>query len=507
MTRLPDELARLPARDLPPAQFAVLELLLSGALAPVRGYMTRREIAHVSATGRLPDGTPWLLPLTLGVPPAVGAGLREGDRLVLRDFEGVPRALVTVRDIWSDPGDGDDRLGGEVEPLGVPSHAEFAAWRRTPSEIAEAIAQEGWQQAVAVMVPAAMPVALLERAREAAGPDGGVLLLGVTPSASLDDRRRFAIMRGFDVVRRTLPRARLVLLPSLPEATGAARLLLLATIARQYGATHLLVDPREAVATQQALPDGTIIEAALEEHGPALVTIDGARGLPAAVEPVSGWLGDTVVLHRIEAGLPLPPGFVVPGVEAMLRAAVPPPDQRGVTVFFTGLSGSGKSTIANRLRSWLLEHTSRTVTLLDGDLVRRHLSSELGFSREHRTLNIERIAFVAAEIARHGGLAICAPIAPYAETRRTARRMIEAAGGFVLVYVDTPLEVCEARDRKGLYARARAGLIQEFTGISDPYEPPDDADLVIRTESCTPDEAVRQVVELLKARGYLKSEV
>ena len=174
-----------------------------------------------------------------------------------------------------------------------------------------------------------------------------------------------------------------------------------------------------------------------------------------------------------------------------------------MTVFFTGLSGSGKSTIANALRVRLLEDGRRTVTLLDGDLVRTHLSSELGFSREHRALNVRRIAFVAAEITRHGGVAICAPIAPYADLRREARALVEAAGLFLLVYVATPIDVCEARDPKGLYQRARAGTLPEFTGISDPYDVPDDADVTIDTSHVTVAQAVDRLMDALDARGLL----
>jgi sulfate adenylyltransferase len=172
-------------------------------------------------------------------------------------------------------------------------------------------------------------------------------------------------------------------------------------------------------------------------------------------------------------------------------------------VLFTGLSGSGKSTIANALMSKFLEMGGRPVTLLDGDLVRKHLSSELGFSKEHRDINIRRIGYVASEITKNGGIAICAPIAPYDGVRKEVRAMIEPAGGFVLVHVATPVEVCEQRDRKGLYAKARAGIIPEFTGVSDPYETPTDADVTIDTESTSPDEAAQQVLLHLEHEGYI----
>jgi sulfate adenylyltransferase len=207
--------------------------------------------------------------------------------------------------------------------------------------------------------------------------------------------------------------------------------------------------------------------------------------------------------HRLQEGREIPEWFTFPEVAEELRRRYPPRHRQGFTVFFSGLSGSGKSTVANVLLVKFLEIGGRPVTLLDGDVVRKHLSSELGFSKEHRDLNIRRIGFVAAEITKNGGIAICAPIAPYDAVRKEVRRMIEPHGGFVLVHVATPLEVCEARDRKGLYAKARAGLVPEFTGISDPYEPPDDADVVLDTTDCTPEEAAQQVLLHLERERYV----
>ena len=176
-------------------------------------------------------------------------------------------------------------------------------------------------------------------------------------------------------------------------------------------------------------------------------------------------------------------------------------------MFFTGLSGSGKSTIANVLLVKFLEMGGRPVTLLDGDLVRKHLSSELGFSKEHRDINIKRIGYVASEVTKNGGVAICAPIAPYDSVRKDVRSMIQPAGGFLLVHVATPIDVCEQRDRKGLYAKARAGIIKEFTGISDPYEEPVDADIVIDTTKLTAEEAAQQILLHCEKEGYVAGDV
>jgi sulfate adenylyltransferase len=217
-------------------------------------------------------------------------------------------------------------------------------------------------------------------------------------------------------------------------------------------------------------------------------------------------LSGTQLRTRLAKGDGIPEWFTFPEVARELEDRHPPRRYQGFTVFFTGLSGSGKSTIANALMVKFLEMGTRPVTLLDGDLVRKHLSSELGFSREHRDINIRRIGFVASEITKNGGIAICAPIAPYDSVRKEVRSMIESAGGFALVYLATSLEICESRDRKGLYAKARAGLLNEFTGISDPYEVPQDADIMIDTERITPEQAAQQIILHLQKEGYVNSK-
>jgi sulfate adenylyltransferase len=215
-------------------------------------------------------------------------------------------------------------------------------------------------------------------------------------------------------------------------------------------------------------------------------------------------ISGTEFRRRLREGLEIPAWFSYPEVVAELRKAYPPRHQQGFVIFFTGLSGAGKSTIANALMAKLMEMGDRSVTLLDGDQVRKHLSSELGFSKEHRDLNILRIGYVASEIAKHGGVALCAPIAPYAATRRKVRDLLVEGAGFVEVYVSTPLDVCETRDRKGLYAKARAGMIPQFTGISDPYEVPEQPEIVIDSQECTPDEAAQRILLKLESLGYIR---
>jgi len=214
-------------------------------------------------------------------------------------------------------------------------------------------------------------------------------------------------------------------------------------------------------------------------------------------------LSGTELRQRLNEGRLIPDWFTYSEVIQELRRSFPPRHQQGFTVFFTGLSSAGKSTVANVLLIKLNEIGGRPVTLFDGDLVRKHLSSELGFSREHRDLNIRRIGYVASEITKNRGIAICAPIAPYDSTRKEVRAMIAPLGGFIMVHLSTPVEVCEERDRKGLYAKARAGIIKEFTGISDPYEEPTDADIIINTAERSPDEAAQEIILHLESEGFV----
>jgi sulfate adenylyltransferase len=214
-------------------------------------------------------------------------------------------------------------------------------------------------------------------------------------------------------------------------------------------------------------------------------------------------ISGTELRRRLNEGGEIPSWFTYPEVVQELRGSYPPRHKQGVTIFFTGLSGSGKSTIANVLMTKFLEMGGRPVTLLDGDLVRKNLSSELGFSKEHRDINIRRIGYVASEITKNGGIAICAPIAPYDATRKHVREMIEPHGGFILVHIATPVETCEQRDRKGLYAKARAGILKEFTGISDPYEEPKKAEVVINTADLSPEEAAQEIILHLEREGFI----
>jgi sulfate adenylyltransferase len=507
------------------AELADLELLLSGAYTPLTGFLGSIDTAAVIAGGRLADGTPWPVAVVLTVPEE----LTKEERLVLQDPEGLPLAVLQVTEAWRDPASGTHRLAGPVEPLRAPAHGPFRGLRRRPSELTfgddpapPADGTPAPRPAAVLAVTAREPLhrrqlgqlkQTTEKLAAGLGARSGtgreevrVLIL-----ALLSDEHDDALVRALLAVRRELPEGTQIVPVPLPRRTDPIRdLRLRSHVARAYGATHLMAEPPEGLEPRPTGgpamdADGVAIPLLVPEPWAYDADLEVWRPL-AKIEPDHARLEFTArdMETMLDRGEPIPEWFTPPAVAAELAAARPPRHRRGVTVFFTGLSGSGKSTVARGLADALAEHTNRTVSLLDGDVVRRLLSAGLTFSRMDRDLNIRRIGYVAAEITRHGGVAICAPIAPYAVTRAEVRRMVSATGDFLLVHVATPLEECERRDRKGLYAKARAGLIPEFTGISDPYEEPDDADLVLDTSRMSPQEAVTAVLDLLEAGGWVR---
>ncbi len=501
------------------AQLGDLELITSGAFAPLAGYLTAADVAAVAERGMLADGTAWPIPVTLDVPEAVIPA--DADHLVLQDQEGSPLAVlsITERRILYEhgvPGDPADpllmRLAGPVTPLREPEHGPFRQLRRRPEDV-RAELSGGNVLAYATRRP--LNKRHIGQLRHYAGQlNARLLLLPLVAGAADVVTRPEALVRAVLAARQHCPPGTLVVPVPLARrnAGSAADLRADAVVAAAYGATHLLADA--PVVTEPGSPGG-------QKNGTVALP-----GVPIPVISAGEWaydprsevwrplaliepgaerdeLTDSELGALLDSGAEIPSWFTPPSVARELRRARPPRAERGLVVFFTGLSGSGKSTIARGLAEALTERGDRTVSLLDGDHVRQLLSAGLTFSRADRDLNIARIGYVAAEVARHGGIAICAPIAPYAAARAAARKMVTEVGDFLLVYVSTPIEVCAARDRKGLYAKARAGLIKEFTGVSDPYEEPRDADLVLDTSAMTRDQAVSAVLRLLITGGWL----
>ncbi len=490
---LPDELATWPAWTPGEAQLAELELLTSGAYAPLSGYLGSADLASVTARGELADGTPWLVPLTLEVPANVVKP--DADHLVLTDLEGSPLAVVEITERV--PTGEKIRLAGPVQALRAPEHGPFRRIRRRPDE-ARAALGDGPVLAVATRGPlTARHIGQLRhyadqlRAR--------ILLLPLMGDGAEVIARPEALVRSVAAATNHLPPNTIVVpVPLARRQDLASELQARAVVAAAYGATDLLsdlpADSGDTLPLRVIAPPEWAYNPVNEVWRPLSLISSGTEREELSPDELNALL---------DAGQQLPDWYMPPAVAAEVRKARPPRRERGIVVFFTGLSGSGKSTVARDLRDALAEGGDRTVSLLDGDLVRRLLSAGLTFSRTDRDLNIARIGYVAAEIARHGGVAICAPIAPYAAARARVREIVGEVGDFLLIHVATPLAECEARDRKGLYAKARAGLIDSFTGISDPYEEPDDADLVLDTSKLSRTEAVDAVLSLLSRGGWI----
>ena len=536
-----------PSWDLTPRQLCDLELLLNGAFSPLRGFMCRSDYESVCTSMRLANGLLWPMPITLDVPEELARKLKEGDSLALRDPEGIMLAALNVEEVWKPdreaeaeavfgtaskehPGvahllDGTNPwyVGGRVEGIQLPVHYDFDSLRLTPAQLRSRFSRLGWKRVVAFQTRNPMHRAHLELTLRAAREVGANLLIhpsvGMTKPGDVDHYTRVRCYQAL------LPyygegAAQLALLPLAMRMGGPREAVWHAIIRKNYGCTHFIVGrdhagPGEGASGKpfygpyeaqellrkhqdelgvQMLPFKMMVY--VEDRGeymPEDKVLPGAK-----VANISG----TALRRRLAQGQEIPDWFTFPAVAKELQRTYVQRQAQGFTIFFTGLSGAGKSTIANVLLVKFLERGGRPVTLLDGDLVRKHLSSELGFSKEHRDINIRRIGFVASEITKNGGICICAPIAPYDNVRKELRAMIDPLGGFVLVHLATPLEVCEQRDRKGLYAKARAGIVPHFTGISDPYEVPSDAEVVIDTTQTTPAESAQHIWLYLEQEGY-----
>jgi sulfate adenylyltransferase len=508
--QLPADLAAWPAWTPSDEQLGELELLLSGAYAPLTGYLTAENLAAVGARRELADGTPWPIPVTLTVPAAVVP--EDAVRLVLQDPEGSPLAVLDIAErSLADAASSTVRLAGPVTALRVPEHGPFRALRRIPSDVRDALGENGPVLALATRRPLTQRHIgqlkhVASQLRSASGGTPRILLLPLVAGPAAVVVRPEALVRSVLAAARQLPEGTVVVpVPLPPKASPEEELAAQAVVAGVYGATHLLAATGATVRSGEYKAFGIEVITQPEwAYDPRSEVWRPLSLIEAGLE--RGELSDGELGALLDSGEPVPSWLAPADVAAELRRARPPRSSRGLVVFLTGLSGSGKSTLARDLRDALLERGDRTVSLLDGDVVRRLLSAGLTFSREDRDLNILRIGYVASEIARNGGIAICAPIAPYAATRSAVREMVTEVGDFVLVHVSTPLSVCEARDRKGLYAKARAGVIGSFTGISDPYEEPGDADLTVDTSLVSRHDAVNSVLGLLIRGGWLTTQ-
>jgi sulfate adenylyltransferase len=538
----------LPSWDLTARQVCDLELLMNGGFNPLKGFQSEADYTSTVETMRTADGALWPIPVTLDVSEKFAEGVAPGQDIALRDQEGVILAILSVTDKWV-PNKANEALkvfgaddlahpavnylhnvagpvylGGPVTGIQQPVHYDFKARRDTPNELRAYFRKLGWQRVVAFQTRNPLHRAHQELTFRAAREAQANLLIhpvvGMTKPGDVD---HFTRVRCYEAVLDQYPASttHLSLLNLAMRMAGPREALWHAIIRRNHGLTHFIVGRDHAGPGKNSQGQDfygpydaqTLVAQHQAEIGIEMVDFkqmvyvqEKAQYYPVDEVPEGSTVLDisgTELRRRLREGLEIPDWFSFPQVVTELRRTSPARSKQGFTVFFTGLSGSGKSTIANALMVKLMEMGGRPVTLLDGDVVRKHLSSELGFSKEHRDINIKRIGYVASEITKNGGIAICAPIAPYTATRRAVREMVEHYGAFIEVHIATSVEECERRDRKGLYKLAREGKIKEFTGISDPYEAPTTPELRLDTENAEVDHCAHQVILKLEQMGLI----
>ncbi len=529
-------------------QICDFELLTTGVFSPLTGFMKQIDYESVLDRMRLETGKLWPIPICLDISDSLAAALEIGQSVTLRDSEGFLLGIMNVEDLWpidiekealtiygsmdpSHPGvdyllnkSGKYYIGGEIQALNLPIHSDFRQIRNTPEEVRMTFSKLGWKRVVGFQTRQPIHRPQFEMTIQAMRKAKANLLLlpiaGVTKPGDFD---HFTRMRCYQKMAAYYPPDSYVLnlLPLAMRMAGPREAILHMIIGKNYGCTHFVIghnhaSPGNDIDNNPFYTYDQATELAKDascELGVEIIMFEEivylpfedeykiAGDVPEKIDTIS--FTGTDIQKRIRSGRKVPEWASFPEVIQELQKSFPPPSKQGFTVFCTGLSGAGKSTIARILYAKFLEIGTRPVTLLDGDIVRRNLSSELNFSKEHRDINVRRIGFVAAEITKNRGIAICAPIAPYEKTRSQIRQSIEENGGFFEVHVSTPISECEKRDRKGMYAKARAGLLKGFTGVDDPYEPPSNPELRINTTDLTPEEAAQEVLLYISEKGFI----
>jgi len=542
-----NDILHLKSWTLTDRQLCDIELILNGGFSPLDGFMNQDDYNSVCEKTRLKNNLLWPIPITLDISNSLADKLDANEKIVLRDKEGFAIALLTVNDLWHPDKDKEAHhiykttdtyhpgvnvllndthptyVGGSIEGIHNPKHYDYPELRHTPFQLREFFNKSGWSNIIAFQTRNPMHRAHVELTKRALNENNAKLLIhpavGLTKPGDVNHYTRVRCYKNI-LSKYDNDMTALSLLPLAMRMAGPREALWHTIIRKNYGCNYFIVgrDHASPGLNRDNKPFYGPYDAQeiLNEHSKELgmnivpfkqlVYVKEKKSFMAIDEVpkdcTSLSVSGTELRDMLDKGKTIPEWFSYPEVVEELQQQQPALSKRGFTIFFTGLSGSGKSTLANGVLVKLLEDGRRPATLLDGDIVRTHLSSELGFSKEHRSINVRRIGFVASEITKNGGIAICAPIAPYRLDRQFNRKMIDPLGGYIEVFVKTPLEICEQRDVKGLYAKARKGLLKQFTGIDDPYEKPENADIVIDSSDENPEVLVNQILDQIHKMGY-----
>lgn len=547
------ESEKLPSLDLDDRQLCDLELILNGGFSPLEGFLNQKDYDGVVENMRLADGILWSMPITLDVSQERidALGIKPSARIALRD----PRddqalAILTVDDVYQPNKTkeainvygaddvahpavnylhsiaNDFYVGGKLEAIQPPSHYDYVSNRFTPTELRAHFKKLQWTRVVAFQTRNPMHRAHRELTVRAARARKAHLLIhpvvGLTKPGDIDHYTRVRVYKAL-MPKYPNGMAELSLLPLAMRMGGPREAIWHALIRKNHGVTHFIVgrdhagpgknsqgvdfygpyDAQDAVEKYKDEIGIEIVPFQMVAYCPDTDEYMPADEVPAGVKTLN--ISGTELRRRLKQGLPIPEWFSYPEVVKVLRQAYPPRATQGFTIFLTGLHASGKNSVARALQVSLNQQSTRSVSLLLGETIRSELSSELGYTKRERDINVQRIGYVAAELTKAGAACIAAPIAPYEAARQSAKAAIEKYGGCYLVHVATSLEECERRDRDGVYKRARAGEIHGFTGIDDPYEAPGNADLTVDITTQSVSQIVHEIVLMLEKDGYLGS--
>lgn len=531
----------IPSITLTQRQVCDLELIMNGGFAPLESFMNRQDYESVVNDMRLANGAIWPIPIALDIQEKTFAKIGQVPQISLRDQEGFVLAVLQIEEVWKPnrlleaekvygttslehPGvsyllnqTGDYYLSGKLTKVQAPQYVDFVAYRKTPEELKDEFKKKGYRKVIAFQTHQPLHRSHLELAKRMIGKRDAHFLIhpavGMTQPGDID---HFTRTKCYQKLLPYLPEgsATLNLLPIAMRMAGPREALWQAIVQKNYGATHFIVAKNEtAEEFYEADAAQKLVSAHAKEIGIKVIHPQEFVYVKEdhAYQPIDKVSKGKTILtisnqefrKMLNEGAEIPAWFSFPEIIAELQKVYPPRSQQGFTLFFTGLSGSGKSTIAKRLAIKLMEIQDRPVTILDGDIIRTHLSSELGFSKEHRSINVRRVGFVASEITKNRGIAVCPMIAPYEKDRQFNRDLVNAVGNFIEIYVSTPIEECENRDTKGFYALAKEGKITGFTGVNDPYEEPKNPEIIIDTTKHSIAESVEIILNYLRSIKHI----